>query len=263
MGIDIDSWLGGSNDDTDDSSSSFSGIWNSLLGGGDDSTDSSNSDDDSSSDNSDDTTDTPSNSDEWWYGNPPPLKWPKPEVVRMAPMQNADEAETIAVRVFHNGNVNSAKVSRVYIEAMLRDAWGSEYHIDVSIRNEPVRDVTSNNDWWAWVDNHEDETVKDCNVFVPNGGGWGPSAAADTAIAFRGHDIDDLYGETLYVVGDSKAHDNLSTVLHEVLHCLGFDHCDGGTRNGGVTPMGHYCSSRDSYSAYVHPDVAAMTPVVQ
>jgi hypothetical protein len=242
--ISIDDWL--------------SSAWDNLIPG--DSSD--DSSDDSSEDKDSSEGDTSSNKDKWWYGNPPALKWPRPEAIRMADMKSADEAETIEIRVFHNGNIKAARVSAVYIEFALRDAWGDRYHIDVSIHNKPLKDVKDEEDWWEWVDNHPEDTVKDCNILVPHGGGWPPQAAADTAVAIRGKYIDDLYMQTLYVNGSSKAHDEISTVLHELLHCLGFEHKEGGTIGSAVTPMGHYEAHGDTYSARLHPNVKSMEPTV-
>jgi hypothetical protein len=200
--------------------------------------------------------------EKWWYGTPPALKWPRPEAIRMADMKSADEAPTIEVKIFHNGNIKAARVARVYVEFTLRDAWGDRYHIDVSYQYGAV-DVSNEEEWWDWVDEHPERTVKDCNILIPNGGGWPPQASGDTAVAIRGKYIDNLYGQTLYVNGKSDAHDELSTVIHELLHCLGFEHREGGEIAGRVTPMGHYESNSDKYSMRLHPNVRAMEPVVQ
>lgn len=219
------------------------------------------SSDDEDSDDSADSEREPS--DEWWYGDAPALKWPKPEPIRMAPMQSADEAETIAVKMFHDGCPEAAEVLAVYAEFALRDAWGDRYHIDVGWEEDAINGVTSADDWFEWVDENPDTTAKDANIMVIEDAGWRMIGGGDTGTCQRGRDIAELYGETLFVDGSTSGHDEASTGMHELLHCLGFSHGDGGKIGSAITPMGHYANTGDTYSFRLHPDVQSMTPDVQ
>lgn len=199
--------------------------------------------------------------DDWWYGDAPALKWPRPEPIRMAPMQEAG-GPTIEVRVYHDGTEKGAEVMAVYAEFALRDAWGDSYHIDVSVQQEPVEGIKESDDFFGWIDSYEG-AAKDANLFVAEGGGWDLIGGGSAAVCDGAEDIRKLYGETLFVDGSTKGHNSVSTALHEILHCLKFDHKEGGRNGSAITPMGHYANTGSTYSARVHDNVKSMTPEVQ
>jgi hypothetical protein len=226
--------------------------WRSLLGDS-----SSDSEETSKSEPEPEPDDT-----EWWYGDAPALKWPRPEPLRMAPMQAADAAPTIEVKIYHNGIVKAAEVVAVYAEFALRDAWGDRYHIDVSVHEEPVTQIKDSDAFFAWVDEQPD-AAKDANILIASSGGWRLVGGGNAGVAQRGRKIAKLYGETLFVDGSTAGHGEVSTALHELLHCLGFDHREGGRIGSAVTPMGHYGNNGSTWSFRLHPDVRGMEPDVQ
>lgn len=171
-------------------------------------------------------------SEEWWYGDPPPLRWPRPTPIRMAPM--AEEGPAIRVRVFHEGERDAAAVVAAYAEFAIRDAWGDSYRVEVDVHDEAVP-VDSSDEFFGWVTDHPQATVKDCNLLVGAQGVDG-QGGGETATVGYAEDIARLYGETLMETGTSEAHQRAAIALHEIAHCLGLSHRHGRVEDGCVTP---------------------------
>jgi hypothetical protein len=205
----------------------------------------------------------PADEGDWWYGDAPALEWPKPEPIRMTSMQSEDESETIEIRVFHDGYPKAAEVVAVYAEFLLRDAWGDRYHIDVQVEQSTQTGIETTDDWFSWVENNPGKTAKDSNIMVFGDAGYNIIGGGNKAISQRGNEIAKLHGETLFVNGSTQGHDSANTAMHEMLHCLGFDHGDGGRIGSAITPMGHYANTGDTYSFRVHENVKESEPDVQ
>lgn len=218
---------------------------------------------DEEKDDSDQSEQTEDNSDEWWYSDRKYNWLNGKEAIRMAPMASVGDTKTIEVKTYHQGNYKAAEVLAVYIEFALRDAWGDQYHVDVSVHGEPVIGIDESDDFFGWTGNHPDIVAKDCNLLVFNGGGYEMVGGGKTAVCQRAEAIDNLHGSPLYVTGNTRAHDNAATGMHEMMHCLGFAHGDGGTIDGAITPMGHYANNGDLYSFRLHPKEIKKGPDVQ
>jgi hypothetical protein len=233
---------------------SLNETWGRWLGGSSESSDEST--DDESEQSSGD-------SDEWWYAKNKYNWLNGDERVRMALMQSPDEAETIEVEVYHQGEIEAARVVAVYAEFALRDAWGDQYHVDVSVNENPVRGVKESDDFAGWVNEHT-ATAKDANLLVASDGGWDLEGGGDSAVCQWAEKIANyFYGQPLNVEGNDRPYSYVNTGLHEILHCLGFDHKDGGRISSAITPMGRYGNNGNHYTARLHPNVRAMEPEVQ
>lgn len=198
---------------------------------------------------------------EWWYYRYKHHWKTGDEALRMAPMQGA-EAPTIEVRFYHQGYLKAAQVLAVYAEFALRDAWGDRYHVNISVREEPVPGINDSDEFYEWVDEQSD-AAKDANILVATGGGWSLVGGGDTGVCQRAQKIARLHGSPLFVTGSTDGHRHAGIGMHELGHCLGFDHRDGGRNGSAVTPMGHYGNEGSTWSFRFHENVIEKGPEVQ
>lgn len=188
---------------------------------------------------------------------------PKPEpgpVWKRNPCQEIPDSsgdETIKLWIWHDHDLESAKVVAEHAEYVVASAFGDQYDVDVRVVEEPlswkdVRDYTGTDDlqdgFFGFIQGKWTQHSgwgKDGNILL-DGGGEGPeenvtadgggSIATAPSVAPSGASIGDLADDCVRRFGTrGEADDLLAQALHElVFHCLGGSHDEDGNGDGAV-----------------------------
>ena len=211
--------------------------------------------------------DEPDEEDEASRSDGVELQWP-PNPVIDPPCPSS--GPTIEARIYHDGCLEAAAIVAEHARVSLCEAWGDDYTIDVSVHT-PQVPWTPTDDWldeWFRLLRGplRADRAADANLLVVSsrggqgeGGGMGAVVARGTVIE-RDCSVDDPVRQH----GRSEGHEAVCIALHELGHCLGLGHEDGGKRRftgvSAVTPMQSSYTSTGIWTPLLHPDAIERGP---